>query len=73
MRHNRKPAFSPQEFRSNLFVTMFDKSKFEKFILKQIIINDEENGNHYASLITGKAHENKLEDIIRETQSLFRK
>lgn len=73
MRQNRKQEFSPQEFRNNLFTTMFNKSKSEKFILQQIIVNDEEIGNHYASLITGKANENKLEDIIEEVESLFRK
>ncbi|KQS91553.1 hypothetical protein [Chryseobacterium sp. Leaf394] len=73
MRIKRKVEMSPQQFRNQLFVTMFERSKSENFVSRQIIVKDIENGDHYTSLITDKINESKLENIIKELESLLKK
>lgn len=61
IRQNRKQIYSNQEFRFNLFLLMFNKMKSDAFYLQDIIITDNENGNHYTSLISRTSNKEKVE------------
>ncbi len=61
IRQNRKQKYSNQEFRFNLFLLMFNKMKSDAFYLQDIIITDNENGNHYTSLISRTSNKEKVE------------
>lgn len=63
MRENRKQKYSNQEYRFNLFLSMFNKLKSSDFYLQDIIINDNANGNHYTSLISRIRNSEKVEAI----------
>jgi hypothetical protein len=61
IRQNRKQTYSNQEFRFNLFLLLFNKIKSDAFYLQDIIITDNENGNHYTSLISRTSNKKKVE------------
>ena len=61
IRPSRIEKYSFQEFRFNLFLTMFNKLKTDDYFLQNIIINDSVNGNHYTSLISRTINKEKVE------------
>jgi len=58
-----KTDITNQEFRSLLFIKMFEKQNNEEYLNEQIIINDEANGDHYIHLFS-KLHNKPYIDII---------
>ena len=70
MRENRKEKLLPQEYRSLLFSSMFNKRNFENYILKAIKISDEINGDHFISLISHINNIQKIEKIESDIQRL---
>ena len=60
MRNNRN--ISPQQYRHELFVTLYEKYNDGTKIHHPMIIEDDENGNHYVSLIS--SIENEI-DVLR--------
>jgi len=60
---------SPQEFRSKLFSSMFDRRKDKSFVNKSIVIDDNLYGTHFIHLISKLSNEN---DINRLSQELLR-
>ena len=65
IRETRKQKYSYQEYRFNLFLSMFNKLKSSDFYLQDIIINDNVNGNHYTSLISRTINS----DIVKVVKS----
>jgi len=47
-------SVSPQRYRNDFFNAAYRKISNEALIRKQIIIDDEENGDHYITIITSK-------------------
>ncbi len=68
IRQNRKKAYSNQEFRFNLFSTMFSKMNSTYFYLQEIIITDNTNGNHYTCLMSRISNQNVIELIKLELE-----
>lgn len=73
MRKNRKECLSPQEFRNNLFTSLFKRTNPLDFDLFDIIVKDTATGNHYTSLISHKKNHKKVHEIIFELKSLLQK
>lgn len=63
IRETRKQKYSYQEYRFNLFLSMFNKLKSSDFYLQDIIINDNVNGNHYTSLISRTINSDKVNNV----------
>lgn len=59
----RNPEMSSQEFRSLLFIKMFEKQNNNEYLNEQIIIDDPENGNHYIHLFSRMHHKDTIEII----------
>jgi len=72
MRDNRKEKYTNQEFRFNLFTTMFNKFKSEIFYLQSVIISDNEKGKHYTALISRLSNVDKV-DLVRADLESFNK
>lgn len=58
-----KSDITNQQFRSLLFIKMFEKQNSEEYLNEQIIINDPKNGDHYIHLFS-KLHNKPYIDII---------
>ncbi|KAF2330556.1 hypothetical protein [Flavobacterium ginsenosidimutans] len=72
MRTNRKEKLLPQEYRSKLFSSMFNKKKFDDYILTEIRINDPERGDHFTSLISSANNTDKIR-LIEDDLKKFNK
>lgn len=66
----RNNKMSPQEFRHNLFNSLFDLMKFDNFVKDEIIIDDPENSNHYISLITKEVDRSSLTEVSIAAQKM---
>jgi len=65
-RSERKLHLTHQEYRSLLFLKMFEKENSDgSYINKRIVINDPEGGHHYIHLIS-KSENEKIVDLISE-------
>ena len=73
IRTTRKIIISPQEFRNNLFSAMFNQYNPKNFIIRNFIAHDPDYGNHYTSLISNKSQIEKLDLVIKELETLFKK
>lgn len=71
-RAERKKYLSHQEYRSQLFCKMFEKSKNLDFINRIVIINDAQKGNHYIHLISKLENEN-IVNLISDSLQEFDK
>ncbi|CAM3414796.1 hypothetical protein [Empedobacter stercoris] len=71
VRNSRNPV-SFQEFRFNLFNALFSKANHPDLFIKNVIIDDENNGNHYISLIYRQNSEDEIE-ILSSELSKFQK
>ena len=71
-RADRKQHLSHQEYRSQLFCKMFEKSKNFDFINKTVIINDTQRGNHHIHLIA-KLENEYMVNLISNSLSEFDK
>ncbi len=73
-RQNRQ-MMSPQEYRSHLFSTMFDKisdkHKPGTFINKTIILRDETEGDHYIHLIVRSKYKDKIDEFAQSIEVFF--
>lgn len=64
-------TLSNQEFRSQLFSTLFEKLKYQtikkkgefNYILRTTAIKDQENGNHFITLISNKDQGVEIEEL----------
>lgn len=61
-----------QEFRSLLFIKMFEKQANDEYLNEQIIINDPVNGDHYIHLFS-KIHNKPSIDLIASELQRFDK
>ena len=50
-------SVSPQRYRNDFFNAIYQKIPSDALLRKQIIIDDEENGDHYISIITSKKND----------------
>ena len=67
----RHEKMSPQEFRSNLFGSLFDFLKVDNFTKDQIIVEDKQNETtHYISLITKIEDKSNLTEISIKIQEM---
>lgn len=57
-----------QEFRSLLFIKMFEKQANDEYLNEQIIINDPANGDHYIHLFSKIHNKPSIELIASELQ-----
>lgn len=73
IRKSRKNKISPQEFRYNLFTTLFKRINPLDFNLYDVIVEDSMTGNHYTSLITHSKNDQKIIEIITELKVLLQK
>ena len=73
IRANRKQKLSYQEFRSKIFISLFKKFNSNNYIIQEIVVEDEESENHYASLISLQSNSKKIEKITVELEMLLRK
>lgn len=68
---------SPQEYRSRLFSTMFDKitSKCKPgiFINKPVILRDETEGDHYLHFIAKSKYSDKMDEFAQYMEGSFGK
>lgn len=72
MRNNRQYKLLPQEYRSKLFSSMFNKRNFKNYVLAEIKINDIERGDHFTSLISTTKNIDKIR-LIEEDLEKFNK
>ena len=70
--NKRNPHLLNQEFRSLLFMRMFERQNNEDYVNEQIIIDDPVNGNHYIHLFS-KKHNTPSIDIISQELQKFNK
>lgn len=56
----RQNELSPQKFRSQIFKMLFQRCNSDSYILQNIEIRDNENGNHYISLISSSKNKADL-------------
>lgn len=70
IRENRTKKYSPQEFRFNLFSTMFCKKNNHDYFLQEIILKDNVEGNHYTSLISRIDNKEKVELVKKDIEKL---
>lgn len=68
----RDMSISPQEFRSKLFNALFLKMDDDSLDLKSVVIEDEENGPHYLSVVS-KKEDHEIVDLIIEDLNTFHK
>lgn len=68
-RNDRKRRFtSPQHFRSELFYTLFQKTKTDDLHIENIKIPNELHGNHFLSIIYKDKHQSKIALILKEIE-----
>lgn len=63
IRSKKNLKMLPQEFRSSLFSSMFNRKSNRLFINERIIISDPENGDHYIHLISREENRDQIEAI----------
>lgn len=68
----RSPETLNQEFRSLLFIKMFEKQANDEYLNEQIIINDPANGDHYIHLFS-KIHNKPFIELIASEFQRFDK
>jgi len=76
-RRNNKTSITPQEYRSLLFSTMFEKitktTKDKTFINKPIILKDQEWGDHYLHFIAESKYSEKMDSLKEQMRLAFEK
>jgi hypothetical protein len=72
MRINREEKLLPQEYRSKLFSSMFNKKKINDYLLAEIRISDPERGDHFTSLISSVNNADKI-NLIEDDLKKFNK
>ncbi len=70
IRKNRIIKYAPQEFRFKLFSTMFCRKNRQEFYLQEIILTDNEEGNHYTTLISRVENKKEIELVKSEIEKL---
>lgn len=75
-RKTRKPML-PQQYRSQLFSTMFDKITKNcepgAFINKPVILRDEAEGDHYLHFIAKSKYADKMDEFSKHMENIFGK
>jgi len=69
IRKNRIEKISNQEFRFNLFLSMFNKLKSDHFYLQPIKLTDSEKGNHFTALISKISNLEKVEMVKTDLET----
>jgi hypothetical protein len=72
MRINREEKLLPQEYRSKLFSSMFNKKNIDDYLLAEIRISDPERGDHFTSLISSINNVDKIK-LIEDDLKKFNK
>jgi len=61
-----------QEFRSKLFMKMFEKQNSDEYLNEQIIVDDPDNGKHYIHLFS-KVHNKEIIEVIASKLNEYNK
>jgi hypothetical protein len=66
--NKRNPDLLNQEFRSLLFIKMFEKQNNRNYLNEQIIIDDPDNGAHYIHLFSRVRNKGAIDLIAKSLQ-----
>ena len=66
----RNKEVTPQEFRHNLFNSLFDRKVNDNVVRETVILTDEDGLTHYITIFSNKKNEAELDRVLKHLSGL---